>query len=65
MEKKRLNEWELFNNLNITYMSYILGYVEFIYRRQFTISNDSIIASQEVNLYQANLKTTLKAKFKN
>ena len=24
MKKKRLNEWELFNNLDITYMSYII-----------------------------------------
>ena len=24
MKKKRLNKWELFNNLDITYMSYII-----------------------------------------
>ena len=24
MKKKKLNEWELFNNLDITYMSYLI-----------------------------------------
>ena len=46
MKKKKLNEWELFNNFDITYMSYIIfnlhlesGFHFFIKSQNFSIES--------------------------